>query len=133
MLDAHIEEAASARQQQPHRIGDAVIAALADSLACADVVLVMQLLKQRQVEVGFAGEVVVEAAHAGARERHDVSDTCLGITFKHEHLTRCREQYRPRRGTAICGSPGIHLFSSHSLRASGNPLRGGRPGGEPST
>ena len=68
--------------------------------------LVVQFLEQREIQVGLAGEMVVEAAHAGARPVHDAGHAGLGVALGREHMPGRREQRGPGRGARARTSSG---------------------------
>jgi len=62
------------------------LAALAGGLLGALGLPGLELLEQREIEVGLAGEVVVEAAHAGVGLGHHVRHARLGEPLGHEDV-----------------------------------------------
>ncbi len=81
LLDADVEVATGAGQEQPHRVSYPDVPAFAHGLAGPGVVLVVQLIEQCDVQISLAGEVMIKAADARARQRHDVGNACLRIAL----------------------------------------------------
>src|SRR6202042_1959954 len=103
-LQAAVEVGPGRSQEELPRFADAALARPPGRLARPPGLPLVELLEQRHVQVGLAGEVVVEAADAGARPGDDLADPGLRITHRDEHLTGGAQQGCPG-GRAAIGGP----------------------------
>ena len=104
LLPATPQVGGRTNQEQLQRVGFALQPGRADRLGGPMLLARLVVVEERQVEVGLAAEVVVEAADAGARLRHDVGDVGVCEAAGREHIARCRKQGCPGRLSATARS-----------------------------
>ncbi len=105
LLHASVEVGPRPGQEQPHRLGLPLGADLLDGGLGPLGLPVLELVEQRPIEVGLAGEVVVEAADAGPGPLDHLGDARLGEPLGDEDVTGGVEEGHPGRRAAFRGAP----------------------------